>query len=232
MVLEQIQQQFSATAGAAGQYTYYAAAGIFAMLVIGVLMWYVLNRRSYNIHVVILRPRSGTTAFDWEAGYYGKHKLDKTRELRFIIYDAKKHKIQYNEEPIDQRFFIKRMIKGKYHNQLFLSPNSEGWLQPVKMDFDNQGGLQATVENSDLTYYAAELALMDKYFDDKDFFSKYGMFILVILSIINACILAWAIYKLGNISVSMEHVASSLDMVANKLSQNNTAAAQQVIKIG
>jgi hypothetical protein len=232
MVLEQIQQQVSATAGTAGQYTYLVASGFIVFVAIGALMWYVLNKRSYNIHVVIVRPRSGTNAFDWEAGYFGKHKLSKNKELRFLIYKAKQNKIQYNEEPIDQKYFIKRMIGGKYHNQLFMSPNSEGWLQPVKMDFQNTDGLVATVQNSDLTYYATELALMDQYFDDKDFFSKYGMFILVILSIVNACILAWAIYKFGAISTSMQHVADSLTLVANQLTSNTTAPVQQVIKIG
>ena len=233
MALEQIQSQFSTMFSGAGQYTYYAATLVIAFIVIGALMWFVLNRRSFNIHVVIIKPRSGTTAFDWEAGYFGKHTLDNHRELRFKIYKAKQLKIQYNEEPIDQKFFIKRMIKSKYVNQIFLTPNSEGWLQPVMMKFNNQGGLEATVTNSDLTYYASELALMDQYFDNKDFFAKYGMFILVILSIINACILAWAIYKLGAISESMNNVANSLNLVATKLSANNTAsAAQQVIKIG
>jgi len=217
----------------ASMYTYYVAGALIVLFGIGALLWYVTNKRSYNVHVVILRPRSGSSAYDWEAGYFGKHVLNKVKELRFQIYNSKKYKLQYNQEAIDQKYFIKRLFKGKYHNLVFLTPNSEGWLQPSMMQMDNIGNLKATVSNSDFTYYMTELSEMDKYYDDKDFFSKYGMFILVILSIINACILAYAVYKLGGVSAAFEHASTAFSDAAVRLGANATQSTTgTVIKIG
>lgn len=236
MVLEQITGAFAGTAAKVGGYSYYAAAIVICMVVFGGIIVYLVNKRSYNVHVVIIRPRSGTSAFDWEAGYWGKYFLNKNREMRFKIWNAKKLKIQYNEEPIDQEFIIKRMIKGRYHSMVAFIPNTEGWLQPTRIDIDNLGALKATVSNADLTYYQSELALMDQYFDDKDFFQKFGLFIIILLSIINACILIYAISKLGKVSESFNMVASSLDLIANRLASNSTVTSSNgllgVIPIG
>lgn len=232
MVLEQISGQFSNAISAGGSYTTYAAIIILVLLFFLGVVYYVMNKRSYNVNVIICRPIQGTGAFHLESGFLGKHTLNKNKELRFKIYNAQKYKLQYNEEPIDQQYFVKRMFKGRYMNTVFLAPNTEGWLQPIFMRFDNMEGITATVTNADLTYYQSELALMDMYFNDKDFFQKYGMFILVLLSIINSCVLIYAIYKLGGVAEAFNHAADGLANLASAISNNATTTTPGVIKIG
>lgn len=204
-------------------------------VVVGVL-FFVLNKRSYRTTVVVLRPRGGSAQFDYEAGMIGKHYTDRKKELRFKIYNAKKMNVQYNNEPIDQKYLIKRFIKGRYNPLVFMVPNSEGWLQPTSLTLDVAKGILADVTNADLTYYQSELELMDSMFNNKSFLERYYLLILVILFMICIAILWYMARQVHQAALlnqqSVAIMADALVKISQQTAQNSTNGIGQVLQIG
>lgn len=230
--LSQIGTQFKSAVGTSGVYIMYTVLLIVFFIVIGVVLWYYMNKKSYNVSVVILRPRAGSTVFDYETGKVGKQFFDKAKkEVRFRIYQAKKFGMQYNEEAVDQKYFIKRFVGGKYNPLLFMAPNEQGWLQPVMMNLDTSNGIIASVSNADLSYYQTELELMDSLFSNKSFFEKYYLIILIFLMIVVVCI-QWY-------SAAQIHKAAQINLQAVQLLTDtalriaaNAGNVTQVLPVG
>jgi hypothetical protein len=194
-----------------------------------------MDKKSYNVGVYLIKPRGTSGAFDLEVGNQGKFAYDKQKkELRFKIYQATKKGIMYNNEAIKQEYIQKRFVAGKYSPVVFLSPNKQGWYQPVHVQLDSEG-VVAKVENADISYYQTELEQMDALFNNKSFMEKYYLLILVILFIICICILwymAGQVHKAAELQrQSAEVMSASMRYMADRLATNSTGPSQ-VIAIG
>jgi hypothetical protein len=230
--LNNIGNGLKSSLGTASVYLMWTFIILMFFVIVGVIMWFYYNKKSYNIHVVILRARAGGKAFNFEAGKVGKQFFDKKRkEVRFKIYQAKKFGIQYNEEAVDQKYFIDRMVDGKHTRMVFMAPNDEGWLQPTMLDFDMSKGLKATVDNADLSYYNTELELMDSLFNNKSFLEKYYLLILVILMIIVVLIQWYAAAQIHKGSVNNLEAVKLLTQTAQSIA-SSSGQASQVIPVG
>jgi len=217
--------------GTTGVYVMYAGIVLVAVIVVGVLLAFYLNKKSYNIGVYIIKGHSGSV--DMEMGAIGKHFYDKEKkELRFKIYNGAKKGLMYNNEAIPPKYFVKRFSKGKYNVAVFMSRNSQGWLQPVEMNLVN-AQLVAKVENADLSHYQTELELMDALFNKKSFMEKYYLLILVILFIICICILwymAGQVHKAAQLNQQSAVVMSEAMKYMAERFGNSTAT--QTLQVG
>lgn len=105
---------------------------IFGLLVIGFAVGFMLYVRTFNVDVIIARFGNGT---DFRTGLKGKFILKKnkdgTKEWRFKIYNAKKHKLLYNEESINPENIYHHEIKGRVGKMIYLGENSQGYLVPL-----------------------------------------------------------------------------------------------------
>lgn len=219
-------------------------AVLFVFLIIGIAfaVWY-MKRASFNVAVTVLRPIAGTSSFIKEVGYRGKQYFDKSRkEMRFSIYNGKRLKLQYNGEAIDQKFFVKRMFKGRVFNEVYLTPNEAGYLQPTKLSFDDSltGALKATVTNADITYYQTELEMLDSMFGNKSFMERYYLLILVVLFLLCLCILWYMAHEVG-VAADTQHqtgilITNALKEIGARSTQTINATsggvAQQVVALG
>lgn len=238
-VLNQIGQSLGTALTPISSTGYYIFLSVAAILCIGAVVLYTINKNSYRIRIAIMRPRGQTGAFDWETGYTGKHTYNKNKELRFKIYQAKKYKIQYNEEPIDQEFIIKSFSKNKMKEMVVFAPNNEGWLQPINMALKDLSRIEATVTNADLTYYQSELEAMDSLFGEKSFFERYYLFVLVILFIVCIGILWYMARQVHQASLTnlqaVKLLTDTAQQVAAQQSHNATAGPStipQVLNLG
>lgn len=232
-VLAGITGNLGETLGTTGVYVMYTAIVLVLLCIVGAILYSYFNLKSYNVSVIILRPRAGTSAFDQEVGSRGKHYYDKQKkEVRFSIHNGSKKGLQYNNEAIDQRFFVKKFFKGRASPVVYMAPNDQNWLQPVYMDLNAQGGLSATVTNADLSYYQTELELMEAMFGNKSFMERYYLLILVFLMIVVVCIQWYAaaqIHKAAELNWQQTQAWSEvMKAFAESMSENKT----QVLKIG
>jgi len=114
-------------------------AGIIAVIIIGLAIiggciGFMLWRRTFNIDVIIVRFGNGT---DFRTGLKGKFILKKnkdgTKEWRFKIYNAKKHKLLYHQESISPENIYHHEIRGRVGKMIYLAENSEGYLVPMEI---------------------------------------------------------------------------------------------------
>jgi hypothetical protein len=205
---------------------------------IGALLYFHYNKKSYNVTVVVVRPRAGTNVFDYEVGKTGKHYKDRSsKEVRFKIYNAKKLGIRYNNEAIEDKYMIRRFDgKGKANLLVFMKPNSQGWLEPILMNLDGKA-IFASVENQDLSYYETELQLMDALFNRKSFMERYYLLFLIILMVVVVCIQWYAaaqIHDAAQLNLQAQQVwADAMTKIAPYLQvSNQSVAAPQVVHLG
>lgn len=234
-VVSGLGSNFKSAFAGTGTYIIYTIILLVFMVIVGIILWLYFDKKSYNTSVIILRPRANTGVFDLEAGYLGKHYVDRAKEVRFKIFQSKKKGIRYNNEAIPQKYVVKRFIGGKYNPLVFMTPNSEGWLQPTMVTLDTANSLLAQVDNADISYYQTELELMDAMFNKKGFIEKYYLLILIFLMIVVVLIQWYAasqIHKSAQLNAQAVQVMSdTLRYVADKFGGNSTTTSQ-VINLG
>lgn len=234
-VLGNIGSNVKSALGTTSIYVMYTFIIIVFVVVLIAALYFYLNKKSFNFDVVILRPRGGTNSFDYEAGNIGKHYVDRDKETRFQIYKAKKRGIKYNNEAIDQRYIVKRFRAGKYNPLVFMTPNSQGWLQPTILNLDVAKGIVAQVDNSDISYYQTELELMDAMFNKKTFMEKYYLIILVFLMIIVVLIQWYAASQIHKSSVNYQAgaqaIADAMKYAADRFANNASSTGPQIVKL-
>lgn len=234
-IVSNIGTSISAGLGTTGVYVMYAGIILVLMTIVGVFLAYYLDKNSYKISVWIFKRRGGpgSDVFDLETGAMGKVFYDKQKkEVRFKIYKSKKRGFMYNNEAVDQKFFVKKFTDGKYAPLICMAPNEQGWLEPIHLQLAG-GAAVAKVQNADLSYYQTELELMDALFNKKSFMEKYYLLILVILFIICICIL-W--YMAGQVHKAAELNQQSALVMAEAMKymaeRFGNSTAQQVVHIG
>lgn len=231
--LSTMSSNLGATLGTAGVFIMWIFILLLFFGVAGFLLYVHYNKKSYKIEVVVMRPRAGSNTFDYEQGLMGKQYYDKEKkELRFGIYQAKKKGIQYNNEAVDQKYFVRSFFKGGSKPMLFMAPNDEGWLQPIMMSLDAMEGIKAKVLNSDLSYFQTELDLMDSMFGNKGFFEKYYLLILCILMLIVVAIQWYAASQVHNAAVVNSESVKLLTDTAIKVATFTGGNNSQVVHIG
>jgi hypothetical protein len=222
--------------GVAATASLYLIISLVFVIVAVVLLFLYFDKKSYNVTVIVLRPR-GRDAFDFETGFIGKHYKDRsTKEVRFKLFQAKKKGVRYNNESIPEHFIIKRFFAGRYNPLIYMSPNSEGWLQPVQLSLSMQEGILASVKNADLSYYQTELELMDAMFHKKTFLEKYYLLILIFLLIVVVAIQWYAasqIHKAAEINLQQSEVwAQVMNKFIETIGNETGKAPAQVLNIG
>lgn len=229
----------AASLGTAGMFALYIMITLICLGLLGLLLWFYFNKKSFKIQVHILRPIGDTGKFYEQTGLLGKQAFNrKKKEVRFQIYRGQKLGLQYNNEAVKPEYFQRKSnSKGKVSMHLYMTPNKEGWLQPTMLTLDASKGLIATVNNADLSYYQTELELMDAMFGNKSFFEKYYLLILCILMVIVVVIQWYAASQIHTASVTNAQAAKLLSDTALQIAQMNAhnstiSGASQVISLG
>ena len=231
--LSQMGSSIGSALGTTGFYIMWIFIVLAFFAVVGFFVYRHYNKKSYKIDVVIMRPIAGSNSFNYERGLKGKQYFDKQKkELRFGIYQAKKKGLQYNNEAIPQKFFVRSFFNGGSVPMLFMTPNAEGWLQPTMMTMDGLEGIKAKVNNADFSYYQTELELMEALFGNKSFFEKYYLLILVVLMIIVVLIQWYAASQVHEASLINLQAVQLLTDTATKIAAYANGNATQVIRLG
>jgi hypothetical protein len=217
---------------------FYTSALLIVVAVIAGLWWW--NRyKSYNWNVIIKRRIGDTDGFALDLGYRGKHFWKNDKEMRFEIYNAKKFKVQYNNEPIDRKYAIETFIKGKRVPTVILEADSENILHPVLLTSKVKQQLEADMSNADITFAASEMENLAQKYLEKPMLEKYG-FILFALMLLGAGALYW--YGAKENAKAVESMASAVNTMAGANSHiatllekalgNVTTAAPAPIPVG
>jgi hypothetical protein len=154
------------------------------VLLFGLWFWKLYN--SYNITVVIKRPLGNDGGFELDTGYRGKYFFNQDKEMRFKIWRANHFKIQYDEEPIDQRFVVPALSQGKRKKMIFFQPNDENHLKPLLLTNKDKEVIQVELLNSDITYSMTEIQKYANRYMEKSPFERYGMLVFLIFTVVVA----------------------------------------------
>jgi len=219
--------------GTVGMFALYITITLVVLGVVGLFLYFHYHKKSFRIRVHVLRPIGDTGKFHWDAGFRGKQAYNsRKKEVRFEIYQAKKLGLQYNNEAVNQEFFVRQVVAGKNITHVFFSPNKQGWLQPITIGLDAVKGMNATVTNADLSYYQTELELMDSLFGNKSFMEKYYLLILIVLMII-VCVIQWySASQINNAATLNKDALKLLTDTALQITQINTGNVSQVVRLG
>lgn len=238
---------------------FYTTVGlVIAAVLVGVWWWN--KQRSYNWDVIIKRKIGESNGFAFDFGYKGKHYWNNTKEMRFEIKNAKKLKIQYNNEPIDRKYQIEAFRKGKRFPLVIMESDSENFLHPVLLSPSERevvisrmvdgkekqvtvkvSDIEADMSNADITFAASEMENLAQKYLEKPLLEKYG-FILFALMLLGAGALYWYGAKTNSEAVNsmasaMGNVASTNAQIAKLLeialgNATNTTATTGLIAVG
>lgn len=241
-----INTQAVQAAGTAALYNFAVTAMWFLILgSIGGLIIYFLYRKSFNVKVTILDNSKAKTVGIIQDGLRGKMYQTRPGEFRFKIFNARRHKIRYNQESITpEDFYMLRLKNNKVKMCLYMAYDSEGQLIPARFEsiihrkqvLDEKGnfvkdknGNNVFVENASITalvkpvdvaWFYKEYDKESEIFDARSAFDKWGWLVLTICLILVLGAFLYTSYKFSDAAKSL---ADSSAILAKAAVYQNTS---------
>lgn len=217
---------------------------IFAAI-IGVIA-FLIYKKSFNVDIMIIRNANGT---DVHVGLKGKFYLKgKNNEYRFKIWGAKRHKLLYNEEGIKREdvYIVMDTKTKKNRDMVILSPNTEGFLVPLKVqpriyeelydvlqpdgsnikEVKRSAVLKSEYGSVDVSWLQSEAAKFKDLFDDRAFLDKWGTLLILIGMILVTGGLIYVAYQFGKSAENMAFVLDSQSQLISAILNSNSTSIQ------
>jgi hypothetical protein len=189
----------------------YLTVGLLIVGLIGLILW---SRylKSFNHMVVIKRPTGVGNDFEFDMGYKGRYIFSvndstKDQQMVFQIFQAKKHKFNWTEGPVERDYRVSCMIKGRRQYMIIMSPDKDGFLHPIKLTSNEKGMLESQISQGAISFAAKAIDNIAMKYRQQDFLQKYGLLIFIILILIIAALFWWGT---KNNAEAMESIAGAV----------------------
>lgn len=211
---------------------YFATVSLYLLILLGGLglFAFLLYKKTFNIRITVLDSNGILVRDD----YKGKLNQVRPGEFRFQIYQAKRHKLRYNQESLSPDDLTNDVsARGKVSKRLFVTIDSEGQLVPLKIEFKKKlvpvtdstglpmmkedGTIEyeetttavAKVKQVDIAWFYKEYDKSGEVFDARSFFDKNGWLILVICLVLTLGVFLYTAYKFGAAATKMGDVVKA-----------------------
>ncbi len=216
------------------------------------LIGLILYKRSFKVDIIIVRLGNGA---QFKTGLKGKFYIKgKGNEYRFKIFQARKHKLLYNEEAVTpENTTQEENFRGQIKQLVILSPNDQGYLTPMKLtpemysyqkkEFykDTTGAekekivtvstpvLKAKYGSVDVAWFATESNKYREMFDTRTLWDKWGLIIVACVMLLTLGAFMWNTSKNVEVAQSLAVSAEVIRDALMHVAQNGTAITTQPI---